>query len=111
MIDHLMRSRPDMIIMGELSIANAYPILRLLNSGHAGFMCTLHANTPASALAWAIPQNIAFAGHDLTGVKEFLHEAVDVVLQLHRGEDGTRHITEVLFPKTGESLDLQKSKS
>jgi Flp pilus assembly CpaF family ATPase len=107
MIDHLMRSRPDMIIMGELSMANAYPILRLLNSGHAGFMCTLHANTPASALEWAIPQNIAFSGHDLSGVKDFLYEAVDLVLQLHRTADGKRRITDVLFPKTGEHIQLE----
>ncbi len=107
MIDHIVRSRPDMIIMGELSMANAYPILRLLNSGHAGFMCTLHANTPDSALSWAIPQNVAFAGYQLSGVKEFLYEAVDLVLQLHRDDTGQRRVTEMLFPKTGEHIQME----
>lgn len=105
MIDHMMRSRPDMIIMGELSLSNAYPLLRLLNSGHAGLLCTLHANSPDAALAWAIPQNIAFAGHTLTGVKEFLYQAVDAVIQLHRRES-RRHIHEILFPKSGEHILL-----
>lgn len=106
MIDHLMRSRPDIILMGELSIANAYPILRLLNSGHAGFMCTLHANSCDAALNWAIPQNIAFSGHGPKGVDKFLYEAVDLVIQLHRNDLGRRHVAEMLFPKTREIIKV-----
>ncbi|AIL13631.1 hypothetical protein IM40_11195 (plasmid) [Candidatus Paracaedimonas acanthamoebae] len=107
MIDHLMRSRPDIILMGELSMANSYPILRLLNSGHAGFMCTLHANSCESALSWAIPQNIAFSGHEPKGVKEFLYEAVDLVIQLHRSDKGQRYVGEMMFPKTQELIRIQ----
>ena len=107
MIDHLMRSRPDIILMGELSMANSYPILRLLNSGHAGFMCTLHANNCDAALSWAIPQNIAFSGHEAKGVKEFLYEAVDLVIQLHRNDLGQRQVSEMLLPKTKEILRMQ----
>ncbi len=107
MIDHLMRSRPDIILMGELSMANAYPILRLLNSGHAGFMCTLHANSCDAALSWAIPQNIAFSGHEPKGVKEFLYEAVDLVIQLHRNDQGKRYVGELLFPKTNQIIEVQ----
>lgn len=106
MIDHLMRSRPDIILMGELSIANAYPILRLLNSGHAGFMCTLHANSCDAALTWAIPQNIAFSGHEAKGVKEFLYEAVDLVIQLHRNDLGQRHVSELLLPKKNKTIKI-----
>lgn len=107
MIDHLMRSRPDIILMGELSMANSYPILRLLNSGHAGFMCTLHANSCDAALSWAIPQNIAFSGHEPKGVKEFLYEAVDLVIQLHRNDQGKRYVGEILFPKTQKIIEVQ----
>lgn len=106
MIDHLMRSRPDIILMGELSMANSYPILRLLNSGHAGFMCTLHANSCEAALSWAIPQNIAFSGHETKGVKEFLYEAVDLVIQLHRNDRGQRQVSEMLLPKKNELIQV-----
>ncbi len=108
MVDHLMRSRPDIILMGELSIANAYPILRLLNSGHAGFMCTLHANSCDAALSWAIPQNISFSGHEARGVKEFLYEAVDLVIQLHRNDFGQRQVSEMLFPKKNKTLMVSR---
>ena len=37
-IDHLVRSRPDLIVCGEISVSNAFPILRMLNSGHSGLV-------------------------------------------------------------------------
>jgi Flp pilus assembly CpaF family ATPase len=99
-IDHLVRSRPDLIVCGEISVANAFPILRMLNSGHAGFMCTVHANTPELALSSAIPQNIVMAGIEVLNISELLYQLVDVVIQLQRLDSGKRLVTEILFPKT-----------
>jgi Flp pilus assembly CpaF family ATPase len=107
MIDHLMRSRPDVIIAGEVSISNAFPIVRLLNSGHAGFMCTVHANSPELALSAAIPQNIRLAGLESVGVYELLTQTVDMVLQLHRQSTGQRQVTEVFFPKSPEKIVIE----
>jgi Flp pilus assembly CpaF family ATPase len=104
MIDHLMRSRPDVIIAGEVSVSNAFPIVRLFNSGHSGFMCTVHANSPELALRAAIPQNIRLAGLDSVGVCDLLYQTVDIVLQLHRQPNGQRQVTEILFPKTKEKI-------
>ncbi len=108
-IDHLLRSRPDMIIAGEVSVANAFPIIRMLNSGHAGFMCTIHANTPDLALTAAIPQNIQLAGGNSLGIAKLLYQTIDIVLQLHRTQTGARVVTEVLFPKNKESLVVEIS--
>lgn len=94
-IDHLMRSRPDIIITGELSIANAFPILRMLNSGHAGFMCTVYANSCKLALEEAIPRNIELSGKASKGVSEFFEKTIDIVVQLHRNEKGYRCMTEM----------------
>lgn len=99
-IDHLVRSRPDLIVCGEISVANAFPILRMLNSGHSGFMCTVHANTPELALSAAIPQNIVMSGIDIPNIKELLYQLVDLTIQLHRTDSGKRLVTEILFPKT-----------
>jgi len=107
MIDHLMRSRPDVIIAGEISVSNAFPIVRLFNSGHSGFMCTVHANSPELALSAAIPQNVRLAGLDSVGVCELLYETVDIVLQLHRQPNGQRQVTEILFPKTKEKIVIE----
>ena len=99
-IDHLVRSRPDLIVCGEISVANAFPILRMLNTGHRGFMCTVHANTPELALSAAIPQNIVMSGIDIPNIKELLYQLVDLTIQLHRADSGKRRVTEILFPKT-----------
>lgn len=99
-IDHMMRSRPDIIVLGEVSTSNALPILRFLNSGHAGFFTTVHANTPELALEAAIPQNVRLSGQEDRGVAEVLKNTVDGVIQLHKGPQG-RCVTEILFPKEG----------
>ena len=107
-IDHLLRSRPDMIACGEVSVANAFPILRMLNSGHAGFMCTIHANTPDLALTAAIPQNVVMAGIDIPNIAGLLYQLVDVVIQLHKTSDGKRQVTDILYPKDQQGKDLCK---
>jgi pilus assembly protein CpaF/type IV secretion system protein VirB11 len=52
-IDSILRFNPDRIVLGELSVHNALPSARLLNTGHGGFIATVHANSPLEALeAW-----------------------------------------------------------
>lgn len=98
MIDHLMRSRPDMVIIGEISVSNAFPALRLLNTGHKGFLCTIHANSPELALNGAFPQNIQMSGHETTNVSKWLRDMVDIVIQLKSGKHG-KMVTEIYTPK------------
>ncbi|MBL0941818.1 MAG: Flp pilus assembly complex ATPase component TadA, partial [Alphaproteobacteria bacterium] len=111
MIDHLMRSRPDIIISGELSIPNAFPILRLLNTGHGGFMCTVHANSPELALEEAIPTNIRLSGMEVLNAAEFMRKTIDLVIQLHKVGPGKRQVTDLWFPKTGRRIKLYDLKS
>jgi type IV secretory pathway ATPase VirB11/archaellum biosynthesis ATPase len=106
MIDHLMRSRPDIIISGELSVPNAFPILRLLNTGHGGFMCTVHANSPELALEEAIPTNIRLSGMEVPNAAEFMRKTIDLVIQLHKVGPGKRQVTDLWFPKTGRRIKL-----
>ena len=107
MIDHLMRSRPDMIVCGELSMANALPILRMLNSGHAGFLCTAHADSPKSLID-AIRQNILMSGTDIpkAELEQLLNGLLDAIVQLHRTAEGKRHVTEFFCPKTGKRIPV-----
>jgi Flp pilus assembly CpaF family ATPase len=105
-IDHMMRSRPDVIILGEVSVGNAFPILRLLNSGHSGFMTTIHANTAELALTAAIPQNIRLSGQEDKGVVDVLMNTVDLVIQLHKVGLKDRLVTEIFFPKNNEKVVL-----
>ena len=46
-----LRHRPDRILLGEIRGAEAFDLLQLLNTGHAGTISTVHANSAQQALA------------------------------------------------------------
>lgn len=94
-IDHFMRARPDIILSGEISILNSFPILRLLNTGHQGFMCTIHANTPHLAIEEAFPQNLHLAGYTFSGVSDFLKKTIDLILHVDSETSGKKIIKEI----------------
>jgi pilus assembly protein CpaF len=45
-----LRSRPDRIIVGEIRGPEAYDFLDAMNTGHAGSLCTLHADSARKGL-------------------------------------------------------------
>ncbi len=81
--DHMMRSRPQIIIAGELSIRNAYPALLLMNSGHRGFMCTMRANSARMALEEGFYQRITLGAQAVikNDLVDYLRSAIDLVIQ------------------------------
>ena len=89
-----LRMRPDRIIVGEVRGPEALDMLQAMNTGHAGSMSTIHANTPRDALA-RLEQMISMAGFDLApySVRSQIASAIHVVIQLARGPDGKRRIT------------------
>ncbi len=56
--------RPDRIIIGECRGAESLDMLQAMNTGHAGSMTTLHANTPRDAQA-RLETMIMMAGLEL----------------------------------------------
>ena len=101
MIDHAVRMRPDIVMVGEISVNNAFPALRLLNTGHKGFLATIHANSPMDVIHGAFPQNIQMAGYDVQNVSKWLSSMLDIIIQLHSTPEGKR-ITEIYCPRTDE---------
>lgn len=45
-----LRLRPDRIVIGEIRGGEALDLIQALNTGHAGSMSTIHANSPEDAL-------------------------------------------------------------
>lgn len=67
LIHSALRLRPDRLVIGEFRGGEALDLLQALNTGHAGSMSTLHANSPRGSL------DGVFTG---TGQKPtFLHDA------------------------------------
>lgn len=56
-----LRYAPDRIIVGEIRGAEAFDLMRAMNSGHEGGLTTIHANNPKMALA-ALETLILVAG-------------------------------------------------
>lgn len=110
--DHKMRATPDYVIFGEISTQNAFAALGALNAGINGFMCSVHASSPEEVIHRKFDQLIAWSGLTMPRVAEYLVNLVDVIVQIKRGGDGMRRITDIFEPsanrwvmKDGEFLE------
>jgi pilus assembly protein CpaF len=99
LVRNALRMRPDRIVVGEVRGAEALDMLQAMNTGHDGSLSTCHANGPDDALR-RLETLCLLAGLELplTAVREQLVGAVDLVVQLARGGDGTRRVEAVGEP-------------
>lgn len=103
-IDDCLRLNPDVIIPGELSITNAFPVLQAMDTGHEAVMTTMHANSPKDALR-GFRRRVALSGAAVTEVTElldFLADTIELVIQIkHEVDDAgeRRVVTDVLSAK------------
>jgi len=100
LVRNALRMRPERIIIGECRGGEALDMLQAMNTGHAGSMTTLHANTPRDAQA-RLETMIMMAGMELPikAMRQQISSAVDLIIQANRLQGGPRkvsHITEVM---------------
>jgi pilus assembly protein CpaF len=91
-----LRWRPDRIILGEIRGIEARTLLDSLNTGHAGSLATIHANSAEKALHRFA--NLVMRNHaqtTFTDTEAEIGDAVDFVVHVVR-EPGRRTIREVL---------------
>lgn len=77
-----LRMRPDRLMIGEVRGGEALDLLRALNTGHSGSICTLHANSADDALERLL--DLAREGGDGVAMKT-VKRAIDAVVHLERG--------------------------
>ncbi|MCC6419023.1 MAG: CpaF family protein [Gemmataceae bacterium] len=96
LVRNALRMRPERIIIGECRGAEALDMLQAMNTGHAGSMTTLHANTPRDAQA-RLETMIMMAGMELPikAMRQQISSAVDVIIQANRLQGGPRKITTI----------------
>ncbi len=96
LVRNALRMRPDRIIVGEVRGGEALDMLQAMNTGHEGSLATVHANTTVDALirleTLASMSDVEVPFHAL---RDQVNNAVDIVVQLLRGSDGTRRVVEV----------------
>ncbi len=96
LLRNALRMRPDRIVIGEVRGPEALDLLSALNTGHAGALCTVHANSPADALARIeVLALMAGVGLPHATIAEQVRRGIDLVAHIERGADGSRRVTEV----------------
>jgi pilus assembly protein CpaF len=96
LVRNALRMRPDRIIIGECRGAEALDMLQAMNTGHAGSMTTLHANSPRDAQA-RLETMIMMAGLELPvkAMRQQISSAVDIIIQVNRLQGGPRKVTNI----------------
>ncbi|MCC2312726.1 CpaF family protein [Cellulomonas xiejunii] len=96
LVRNALRMRPDRVIVGEVRGGEALDMLQAMNTGHEGSLATVHANSSVDALirleTLASMSDVDVPFHAL---RDQVNNAIDIVVQLLRGSDGTRRVVEV----------------
>ena len=98
LVRNSLRMRPDRIVVGEVRGGETMDMLSAMNTGHEGSLTTIHANSPIEALSRA--ETLASMSDlelPFAAVQEQVNNAIDLVVQLERGPDGSRRVTEVML--------------
>ena len=96
LVRNSLRMRPDRIIVGEVRGKEAFDMLQAMNTGHNGSLTTMHANGPIDALN-RLETMILMAGMEIPilAIREYIENAIDIVIQISRLSDGRRKITSI----------------
>jgi len=106
-----LRMRPDRIIVGEVRGSEAIDMLQAMNTGHAGSINTLHANSPRDAISrletMAMMSDLNIPERAL---RQQIASAVDVIIQISRLQDGTRKVTSIseVIGMEGDVVTMQE---
>ncbi|MEI3530018.1 MAG: CpaF family protein [Bacilli bacterium] len=96
LVRNSLRMRPDRIIVGEVRGKESFDMLQAMNTGHDGSLTTLHANSPIDALN-RLETMILMAGMEIPikAIREYIENAIDIVVQVERLSDGKRKVTNI----------------
>ncbi|MGX5914413.1 CpaF family protein [Aliidiomarina sp. Khilg15.8] len=96
LVINALRMRPDRIVVGECRGGESLDMLQAMNTGHAGSLTTLHANTPRDALR-RLEVMVMMAGMELPlqAIRQQVSSAIDLIVQLQRRPCGRRVIHQV----------------
>jgi len=91
-----LRHRPDRIMLGEIRGGEAFDLLQLLNTGHAGTLSTIHASSARQGLA-RFTSCVLQSDIDLPyrAIKTNIGDSLNVVIHVER-RPGRRFISEVI---------------
>jgi pilus assembly protein CpaF len=96
LVRNSLRMRPDRIIVGECRGSETLDMLQAMNTGHAGSMTTVHANSPRELLG-RLETMVMMGGVELPqrAIRDQIVMAVGVLVQLVRHPSGGRVVQSI----------------
>lgn len=96
LVKNSLRMRPDRIVLGEVRGAEVIDMLQAMNTGHAGSLTTVHANTPRDAIG-RLESLVGMGGISVPMkiLRQQISSAINIIVQIGRLNDGTRKILSI----------------
>ena len=104
LVTNALRMRPDRIVVGECRGPEALDMLQAMNTGHEGSLTTLHANSPGEVVSRLTTMVRYAADIPVEVVEAYIARALNMVVQMTRGLDGRRYISQVACMRYDEEL-------
>ncbi len=90
-----LRMRPDRIVVGECRGSEALDMVQAMNTGHAGSMTTVHANSSEEVVQRLELLMLMGAELPISSIHRQMASAIDVIVHLDRLADGRRVVSQV----------------
>lgn len=96
LVKQTLRMRPDRIVVGECRGGETLDMLQAMGTGHDGSMTTVHSNNPRECIG-RLETLVQYAGAGLSAkaIREMISNAVHMIIQQSRLDDGSRKVTYV----------------
>jgi pilus assembly protein CpaF len=96
LLRHALCARPDRIIVGECHGGEALDLVQAIDSGYDGALTTLHAHSPAAAIA-QLETLMRMGGVELStrAIRDMIARSIHLVVHQARLGDGSRKITAI----------------
>jgi pilus assembly protein CpaF len=96
LVRNSLRMRPDRILVGEVRGGETLDMLQAMNTGHEGSLATVHANSAEDAIVrLGTLASMSELQIPYDALRDQINSGIDMIVQLSRGADGSRRVTEI----------------
>jgi pilus assembly protein CpaF len=110
LVRNALRMRPDRVIVGEVRGAETLDMLQAMNTGHDGSLVTVHANSADDAVyRLETLASMSEVKIPYEAIRDQINNAIDVIVHVDRGADGSRRVVEVASVASGRRENVRLS--
>ena len=109
LVTNALRMRPDRIVVGECRGGEALDMVQAMNTGHAGSLTTVHANSAEEVIQRLELLMLMGAELPIASIHRQMASALDLIVHLDRLPDGRRVVSQIaevtgVHPETTDVL-------